>query len=287
MLTLGETIPRKSCIAGSKLSEVFAVHVSSTEMNHPGENHQEKSNSTDPARLPDPPSNAPTSHRSSGNIFAISLKTSFALHQKGSPKETLHNQRKHNETSLKKANESSQQSQVKKAHSIKLSTPLETAQDNPPPAELTLPETAAIEDESESQSLQSENPCSPVSSVGSKSGKLIIMPAEPIFPMHPEDVHSVSSHGTHSSAASYRPSQLRPSLFGWNKRVSINTPRRRSSEHEVNWVEEEEPISSDSDETSTKSEASVRPSIVVNMDSIHGKRFSIALDRLDEDLKEY
>ncbi|KAF6772690.1 hypothetical protein AHF37_08806 [Paragonimus kellicotti] len=86
--------------------------------------------------------------------------------------------------------------------------------------------------------------------------------------------------------------ERRPSIE-WSERVSINTPARRSSEHEVSWIDSKdidasaETSESDEEDDDIDSEQKQRPSIVVNMDGSGGRKISFALDKLDAEMKEY
>ncbi|VDP86341.1 unnamed protein product [Echinostoma caproni] len=143
----------------------------------------------------------------------------------------------------------------------------------------------------EHRSVQSDHPSSQVSVMNThKTSKLIIMPFEQKVRPVPEEVLSQSSATTPSSTSSSHQSFSRRSSLDWNQRVSINTPTRRVSEHEVNWIEPTEPSessSSSSPESDVELDIKTRPSIIVNMDNSQGKRISISLAKLREDMKEY
>lgn len=99
--------------------------------------------------------------------------------------------------------------------------------------------------------------------------------------------NSVNSRSDHSEAE--KSSLLRRPSLGWNQRVSVNTPLRRISEHEVTWVDSKDVdmSSSDSSDSEEDREPNTRPSIVVNMDTDGGRKISFALDKLDVEILDY
>ncbi|KER26836.1 hypothetical protein T265_05971 [Opisthorchis viverrini] len=112
-----------------------------------------------------------------------------------------------------------------------------------------------------------------------KSSRLIIGSTAVLSPEHDRSLGGVASE---------KSVEMRRVSLEWSPRVSVNTPKRRVSEHEVSWVDSHEIHDSDkSSDSDSWNEVDSRPSIVVNMDTTTGRKRSFALDRLDVDIKQY
>ncbi|TGZ74041.1 hypothetical protein CRM22_001168 [Opisthorchis felineus] len=112
-----------------------------------------------------------------------------------------------------------------------------------------------------------------------KSSRLIIGPAALLSSELDKSLGGVASE---------KSVEMRRASLEWSPRVSVNTPKRRISEHEVSWVDSNEIDDSDkSSDSDSGNEVDSRPSIVVNMDTPNGRKRSFALDRLDDEIKQY
>ncbi|KAA3681671.1 uncharacterized protein DEA37_0015194 [Paragonimus westermani] len=132
-----------------------------------------------------------------------------------------------------------------------------------------------------SSSAESTQSTGVAKNVKSKSSRVVISP---------NAVFSLGRERHSKTNVSIR--ERRPSIE-WNEQVSINTPARRSSEHEVGWIDSKdieasaETSGSDEEEDDVDFKQKQRPSIVVNMDGCGGRKISFALDKLDTEIKEY
>ncbi|KAG5441774.1 hypothetical protein CSKR_113449 [Clonorchis sinensis] len=112
-----------------------------------------------------------------------------------------------------------------------------------------------------------------------KSSRLIIGAAAVLSSDHDKSLGGVASD---------KSVEVRRASLEWGPRVSVNTPKRRISEHEVSWVDSHEIDHSDkSTDSDSWNEVDSRPSIVVNMDTTTGRKRSFALDKLDVEIKQY
>lgn len=113
------------------------------------------------------------------------------------------------------------------------------------------------------------------------TGRLVITPE------HQLGLQTKVSSSDQSGTWSEGKQQSRPSL-SWGKRVSMNTPIRRASEHEVGWVESPELPSSmsTSSESDDNEQMQPRTSVLINLDE-KGRKVSISLAQVDRDIQDY
>ncbi|THD24951.1 hypothetical protein D915_004233 [Fasciola hepatica] len=257
-------------------------------MNKPEDTQDKKHLAKNPVLSFGPHATSPSERQSRRNILSISLKTSVKAYEQDNTEQILGSQAADFTLPLKDVTKQPDQAESKTGQATLPDTTVEAVKNGTQPIDPTMQETKHCEHVSDNFSLQSDNQTSQISHTTNKTSKVIITPIEPKFRTGPDEILSLSSMATPSSVSADRPSILKRSSVGWNRRVSINTPQHRVSEHEVNWIEpDEESESSSSDDISNEFDVTGRPSIVVNMNSIHGKRISISLEKLEKDMKEY
>ncbi|CAL8102937.1 unnamed protein product [Calicophoron daubneyi] len=122
-----------------------------------------------------------------------------------------------------------------------------------------------------------------------KLSRLVVPQPNPLA-----DKESLSHSSSSTFSTNFTNEGRRRSSLSWSKRVSVNTPIRRASEHEVGWVDQDDPDvvhSSSSEEEDDKSSEDLsertRKSVVVSMQGSIGGRISFTLEKLNEEMRDY